>query len=78
MTDYKTKIAQELEKVYLAGFSDGINQNILKNIVIDSDDVFEAFIYFTKYYLESLDLKKEDIDKHLNYLKVHRNKQEPK
>lgn len=78
MIEFKTKIAQELEKVYLAGFNDGIKQNILQNIVTDNDDTFEAFIYFTKIYLESLQMKEEDIDKHLNYLRMHRNKQEPR
>lgn len=78
MIEFKTKIAQELEKVYLAGFNDGIKQNILQNIVRGSDDTFEAFIYFTKIYLESLQMREEDIDKHLNYLRTHRNKQEPK
>lgn len=78
MIEFKTKIAEELEKVYLAGFNDGIKQNILQNIVTDNDDTFEAFIYFTKVYLESLQMKEEDIDKHLNYLRMHRNKQEPR
>lgn len=78
MIEFKTKIAEELEKVYLAGFNDGIKQNILQNIVTDNDDTFEAFIYFTKIYLESLQMKEEDIDKHLNYLRMHRNKQEPR
>ena len=78
MIEFKTKIARELEKVYLAGFEDGVRQIILQNIVTDNDDTFEAFIYFTKIYLESLQMKEEDIDKHLNYLRIHRNKQEPK
>lgn len=78
MIEFKTKIAQELEKVYLAGFNDGIKQNILQNIVTDSDDTFEAFIYFTKIYLESLQIKEEGVNKHLNYLRMHRNKQEPR
>lgn len=78
MIEFKTKIAQELEKVYLAGFNDGIKQNILQNIVTDNDDTFEAFIYFTKVYLESLQMKEEGVNKHLNYLRMHRNKQEPR
>ena len=78
MIEFKTRTAQELKKVYLAGFNDGIKQNILQNIVIDNDEAFEAFMYFTKIYLESLDMKEEDIDKHLNYLRTHRNKQEPR
>lgn len=76
--EFKTKIARELEKVYLAGFSDGVKQNILQNIVTDSNETFEAFMYFTKIYLESLDMKEEAMNKHLNYLRVHRNKQEPR
>lgn len=76
--EFKTRTAQELEKVYLAGFNDGIKQNILQNIVRDNDEAFEAFMYFTKIYLESLDMKEEAMNKHLNYLRVHRNKQEPK
>lgn len=78
MIEFKTKIAEELEKVYLAGFNDGIKQNILQNIVTDNDDTFEAFIYFTKVYLESLQMKEEGVNKHLNYLRMHRNKQEPR
>lgn len=78
MIEFKTKIAEELEKVYLAGFNDGIKQNILQNIVTDNDDTFEAFIYFTKIYLESLQIKEEGVNKHLNYLRMHRNKQEPR
>lgn len=76
--EFKTKIAYELEKVYLAGFSDGIKQTILQNIVRDNDEVFEAFLYFTKTYLQSLEMKDELIDNHLNHLKINRNKQEPK
>lgn len=78
MIEFKTRTAQELEKVYLAGFNDGIKQNILQNIVTDNDDTFEAFIYFTKIYLESLQIKEEGVNKHLNYLRSHRNKQEPR
>lgn len=78
MIEFKTKIAEELEKAYLAGFDDGMKRRILHNIIRDSDDTFEAFIYFTKIYLESLQMKEEDVNKHLNYLRSHRNKQEPR
>lgn len=78
MIEFKTKIAEELEKAYLAGFDDGMKCRVLHNVIRDSDDTFEAFIYFTKIYLESLQMREEDIDKHLNYLRSHRNKQEPR
>lgn len=78
MIEFKTKIAEELEKTYLAGFDDGMKCRVFHNVIRDSDGTFEAFIYFTKIYLESLQMKEEDIDKHLNYLRIHRNKQEPR